>query len=159
MIRRRFHRAVFVAAGIYNLAWGLWTALDPQWLFRFAGMAPLNHPAVFACLGMVIGLYGVLYLEVARVPERGWLIAAIGLTGKVLGPIGWADLVFRGVWPALTFILCLTNDLIWLIPFGLYLKDAWPFARASSREAARIDDVQRDAEAQATGRAGDGATT
>ncbi len=27
-----------------------------------------------------------------------------------------------------SFILCLTNDLIWWIPFGLYLYDAWkPF--------------------------------
>ena len=67
---------------------------------HLAGMEPLNHPSVFACLGMVIGLYGILYLEVARVPERGWLIAAIGLTGKFLGPIGWSDLVLRGVWPA-----------------------------------------------------------
>jgi hypothetical protein len=47
-----------------------------------------NYPQVFACLGMVIGLYGVLYLEVARVPERGWVLAAVGLTGKVLGPLG-----------------------------------------------------------------------
>ena len=45
-----------------------------------------NHPAVFACLGMVVGLYGVLYFEVARDPERGWLIAAVGLAGKILGP-------------------------------------------------------------------------
>jgi hypothetical protein len=35
--RRRFHRAVFVLAGLYNIGWGLFSALDPQWLFRFAG--------------------------------------------------------------------------------------------------------------------------
>ena len=62
--------------------------MDPQWFFRFAGMAPSNYPAVFACLAMVVGLYGVLYLDVARAPERGWLIAAVGLTGKILGPLG-----------------------------------------------------------------------
>jgi len=86
--RRRFHCAVFAAAGLYNILWGLWSVIDPQWFFRLTGMAPSNQPAVFACLGMVVGLYGVLYLDVARVPERGWLIAAVGLTGKVLGPIG-----------------------------------------------------------------------
>jgi hypothetical protein len=57
-----------VAAGLYNLAWGLYSAVDSQWLFRLARMPLLNHPAVFACLGMVVGLYGLLYLEVARVP-------------------------------------------------------------------------------------------
>ena len=78
---------------------------------------------------MVVGLYGILYLDVARAPEHGWLIAAVGLTGKVLGPIGLADLIIRGIWPVSTFVLCLTNDLVWWVPFGLYLKDAWPFAR------------------------------
>ena len=34
MPRRRMHRITFLLAGIYNLVWGLWTGLDPQWLFR-----------------------------------------------------------------------------------------------------------------------------
>ena len=133
MIRRRsFHRVVFTAAGLYNILWGLWSAVDPQWLFRFAGMPPANHPAVFACLGMVVGLYGILYLEVSRVPERGWLIAAVGLAGKVLGPAGMLWLIWSGAWPPSAGALCLTNDLLWWIPFGLYLRDAWPAFRADS---------------------------
>jgi hypothetical protein len=124
--RRRFHRAVFAAAGLYNIAWGIWSVSDPQWLFRFAGLPPANHPAIFACLGMVVGLYGILYLEVARRPERGWLIAAVGLLGKLLGPAGMAQLIYSGGWPAAAFVLCLTNDVIWWIPFGLYLYDARP---------------------------------
>lgn len=130
MPRLRFHRLTFTLAGIYNLGWGLYSAVDPQWLFRFAGMPLLNHPEIFACLGMVIGLYGVLYLEVARRPERGWLIAAVGLTGKVLGPIGLAGLLLDGSWPPASLVLCLTNDFIWWIPFGIYLVDAWPVFRA-----------------------------
>lgn len=127
--RRRWHRTLFCVAGVYNILWGLYAAVDPQWLFRFAGMPPLNHPQIFACLGMVVGLYGLLYLEVARLPEKGWLLAAVGLLGKVLGPIGLAVLIVQGQWPMATIVLCLTNDLIWWIPFGLYLKDAWPFFR------------------------------
>ena len=135
--RRIFHRRVFVAAGLYNIAWGLWSALDPQWLMRFAGMPLANHPAIFACLAMVVGLYGILYLEVARVPERGWLIAAVGLTGKVLGPIGLAQLIWTGVWPVKTLALCLTNDFIWWIPFTLYLYDSWPMFRNELTSRAR----------------------
>ena len=78
---------------------------------------------------MVIGLYGILYLEVARVPERGWLLAAVGLLGKVLGPIGLARLIWTGEWPLSTLILCVTNDFIWWVPFSIYLYDAWPFFR------------------------------
>ena len=124
--RRKFHRTVFIVAGIYNLGWGAFSALDPQWLFRFAGMPLPNYPEIFACLGMVVGLYGVLYLEIARVPEQGWLLAAVGLLGKTLGPIGWLILVLRGRWPVASVIMCVTNDLIWWIPFWLYLYDARP---------------------------------
>ena len=127
MIRRRkLHRVVFAAAGLYNVIWGLWSVADPQWFFRLTGMPLSNHPAVFACLGMVVGLYGVLYFEVARMPERGWLTAAVGLTGKILGPVGMLWLIATGTWPASAIVLCITNDFIWWIPFGLYLRDAWP---------------------------------
>lgn len=134
--RRSFHRAVFVAAGLYNILWGLYAVIDPQWLFRFAKMQNENHPQVFACLGMVLGLYGILYLEVARIPDRGWVIAAVGLAGKVLGPVGLARLIWTGIWPVRTGILCVTNDLIWWIPFGLYLYDAWPVFRKKIDEPA-----------------------
>lgn len=130
MARRRLHRAAFLAAGTYNIAWGTLSALDPQWYFRAAGLAPINHPEIFACLGMVLGLYGVLYLEVARAPERGWLLAAVGFVGKVLGPIGAVVLIVRGAWPARFFWHCVANDVLWWIPFALYLRDAWPEFRA-----------------------------
>ena len=132
--RRRIHRGVFVAAGLYNIGWGIYAALDPQWLFRFAGMPPANHPQIFTCLGMVVGLYGILYLEVARMPEHGWLLAAVGLSGKILGPIGLSVLLWQGVWPLATLVLCITNDLLWWVPFLLYLHDAWPHFRHSLRE-------------------------
>jgi len=127
--RRKFHRFIFCAAGIYNIAWGLYSVWDPQWLFRFSGLPLANHPQIFACLGMVVGLYGLVYLEIARVPERGWLLAAVGLTGKVLGPIGLFQLILSGAWPRSTIVLSLTNDLIWWVPFALYLYDAWPAFR------------------------------
>jgi len=120
---------VFVVAAVYNVGWGLYAAYDPQWLFRFAGMEPMAHPQIFATLGMVVGLYGVLYLEVARRPEDGWLLAAVGFAGKVLGPVGFAVVVATGQWPLSAAVLVVTNDLVWWVPFGLYLVDAWPCFR------------------------------
>ena len=132
MKRRRLHQITFALAGAYNLAWGAYSALDPQWLFRYAGMPPMNHPEIFACLAMVIGIYGFLYWQVARDPEHGVPIAAIGLLGKVLGPIGLAQLIASGTWPMKSIILCVTNDFIWWVPFAWYLLDARG-ASASSR--------------------------
>jgi hypothetical protein len=126
LARRRLHRITFAAAGIYNIAWGLYAVADPQWFFRISGLPRSNSPQIFATLGMVLGLYGVLYLDVARVPERGWLVAAVGLTGKILGPAGLAWLILTGQWPVATVVIVVTNDLIWWIPFAFYLRDAWP---------------------------------
>ncbi|HVT02679.1 MAG TPA: hypothetical protein VHL58_04800 [Thermoanaerobaculia bacterium] len=136
--RRRFHRLVFITAGLYNILWGLYSSWRPQWLFHFAGMEPLNHPEIFACLAMVVGLYGIIYFEVARNPEQGWLLAAVGLLGKILGPIGLVILIVKGTWPLAAAILCLTNDFIWWIPFTIYLIDSWkPF-----RETVRLKEFR-----------------
>ena len=121
--RRAMHRAVFFAAGVYNIAWGLTTALYPQWLYRLTGGPTHDRAEMASALGLVIGLYGVLYLEVARVPERGALIAAVGLAGKIIGPIGLIVLVADGTWPASSLMISATNDFIWWIPFALYLHD------------------------------------
>jgi hypothetical protein len=75
---------------------------------------------------MVIGLYGVVYLEIARRPEEGFVLAAVGLGGKILGPVGWSVLVATGRWSMTTVVLVLANDVVWWRPFFLYLRDAWP---------------------------------
>jgi hypothetical protein len=140
--RRAWHRGIFVAAGAYNVAWGLLCAVYPAWMFRITGAQAQDRGEVVAALGLVIGLYGVLYWEVARVPERGWLIAAVGLAGKVLGPLGLAWLVVSGAWPVQAFWICLTNDFIWWAPFALYLRDAWPwFAADVWRASARNSEL------------------
>lgn len=126
MKHQQAHRTVFRTAGAYNILWGAYAVVDPQWFFRLTGLPRSNSPQIFACLGMVLGLYGLLYLDVARRPAQGWLVAAVGLTGKVLGPLGLAWLILTGTWPADTVILVVTNDLIWWIPFAWYLRDAWP---------------------------------
>lgn len=138
MKRRGFYQKLFVLAGLYNVGWGIYSAVDPQWLFRFANMPLSNTPEIFACLAMVVGLYGLVYWEVARVPERGFVLAGVGLIGKVLGPLGLIALQVQGVWPPATWILCLTNDLIWWVPFGWYLVDVWPHFRDDLRRPSQF---------------------
>jgi hypothetical protein len=125
MRRRNLHQLTFTLAGIYNIVWGIWANIDPNWLFRFAGMPLLNYPEIFGCLGMVIGLYGVVYLEIARKPERGFVLALVGFVGKVLGPAGLIYFIYIGKWTLPSIIMCVTNDFIWWIPFLIYLFDAW----------------------------------
>lgn len=133
--RRRLHVGTFVVAGFYNLAWGTLTALSPLWFFQSVGVEPPKYPEIFACLGMVIGLYGILYFKVATDPESQWLIAAVGLVGKVLGPIGFVTLVLDGKWPLKSFVLILLNDVVWWVPFSLYLFDVLATQRARNADS------------------------
>jgi hypothetical protein len=73
-----------------------------------------------------------LNAEVARAPERGWPIAAVGFTGKLLGPIGLGYLVLIGASPVASIVICATNDVIWWIPFGRYIRD-WCRAAVQGR--------------------------
>ncbi len=133
MKRQKFYRILFLVAGIYNILWGLWVSIDPNWLFRFAHMEVPNYPEIFVCVGMVVGLYGVVYLEIARRPTRGFLLALVGFIGKVLGPIGAIYYVYLGKWTFSALIMNLTNDFIWWIPFAIYLYDSFPFYKQDLR--------------------------
>ncbi|MDZ4771944.1 MAG: SRPBCC family protein [Planctomycetota bacterium] len=112
------------AAGIYNLVWGALTIAFPHLLFDFAGVERLNHPAIWQCVGMIVGVYGVGYILAAGDPRRHWPIVLVGLLGKILGPLGFAAALLQGTFPPLFGVTILTNDLVWWVPFGMILFDA-----------------------------------
>jgi hypothetical protein len=116
---------MLMAAGVYNLVWGLWVVLFPNVFFCWVGVTPPNYPELWQCIGMIVGVYGVGYLIAARDPVRHWPIVLVGLLGKVFGPIGMVWSVTRGSLPAIMAWACLPNDLIWWVPFALLLKAAW----------------------------------
>ncbi|MCU0239394.1 MAG: hypothetical protein MUC29_08125 [Pyrinomonadaceae bacterium] len=134
MKRKKLHQITFLLAGIYNISWGLWVSIDPNWLFRFAKMELPNYPEIFVCVGMIVGLYGVVYLEIARKPEKGFMLALVGFVGKILGPLGIFYYIYIGKWTFNSLIMNLTNDFIWLIPFAIYLYDSWQFYKADLYE-------------------------
>lgn len=115
---------VLLAAGIYNLCWGVFVVLFPQAPFRWAGMAPINYPEIWQCVGMIVGVYGIGYIIAAYNPFRHWPIVFVGLLGKILGPIGMAEAIIKERLPLAAAWTCVTNDLIWWFPFALILYRA-----------------------------------
>jgi len=87
-------------------------------------------------VGMIVGVYGVGYLISATKPRVHWPIVLVGLMGKILGPIGFAKALYDGVFPPLFGLTILTNDLLWWVPFGLILLDA--FRHHTSGSGARL---------------------
>jgi uncharacterized membrane protein HdeD (DUF308 family) len=124
-------RRWLAAAGIYNLIWGAAMVLAPVTTLNALGVAPGHTdlwPQLWACIGMIVGVYGVGYLIAARDPARHWPIVLVGLLGKILGPIGFVDAAVRGDLPWSMGVTILTNDLLWWIPFGMIL---WHAARVA----------------------------
>jgi hypothetical protein len=72
---------------------------------------------------MVVGLYGLLYAYAAVQLDRAKLIIAVGLAGKILGPIGMFIAFQSGEWPLRAVTLIVFNDFAWWLPFTLFLFD------------------------------------
>lgn len=112
-------------AGIYNILWGAWVVLFPAALFDRLGMTQPNYPQLWQCIGMIVGVYGFGYAIAATDPARHWPVVLVGLMGKVFGPLGMAQAVWEGDLPMHFAVTCVTNDVIWWVPFTLVLKHAW----------------------------------
>ncbi len=124
-------RRWLLAAGVYNFVWGAAMVLAPVWTLKMLGVSPVETqlwPQLWACIGMIVGVYGLGYLIAARDPARHWPIVLVGLLGKILGPIGFVDAAIRGHLPWSMGATILTNDLLWWIPFSMIL---WHAARSA----------------------------
>ena len=84
-----------------------------------------NYPQFWQCIGMIVGVYGVGYAIAAFDPARHWPIVLVGFLGKVFGPLGMVQALWTKELPWGFALNCVTNDLIWWVPFFLILKYAW----------------------------------
>jgi len=118
-------RRWLLAAALYNVLWGAWVVLFPHALFDLIDLPRPSYPEIWQCVGMIVGVYGVGYALAARDPLRHWPIVLVGLLGKILGPIGFAQALLKGTFPPEFGWTILTNDLLWWWPFGAILLAAW----------------------------------
>jgi hypothetical protein len=133
--RARLYRSIFGAAAVYNGAFGLWAGFWPRSFFTRFELTPPIYPAIWSCLGMVVGVYALGYAYAARHLDRAAPFVAIGLFGKILGPLGWIATVASGEWPVRTVTLILFNDVIWWLPFALFLLEGGRLGAAIRRSA------------------------
>jgi hypothetical protein len=130
-----WHRAVLAAAAAYNLVWGTLVVLFPALPFAWMGAEPPRYPAIFQCLGMVIGVFGIGYAIAALDPRRHWPMVLVGLLGKTFGPLGFLWAASRRELPWSFGLTILANDLVWWVPFWLILWQAWERAEVRGQRA------------------------
>lgn len=130
---------VLLAAGIYNILWGTLTIIFPAYYFESSGMAAINYPEIWQCVGMIVGVYGIAYIISAYDPYRHWPVIFAGLLGKILGPIGYLNAYFKGNFTLAAGITNITNDLIWWIPFTIILIKAYKFNKSRGEQITAAD--------------------
>lgn len=141
-------RHALLAAGFYNVLWGAWAVLFPGAIFNWLNMPQPNYPQFWQCIGMIVGVYGVGYAIAAFDPARHWPIVLVGFLGKVFGPLGMVQALWTGQLPWGFALNCVTNDLIWWVPFFLILKHAWDQFQSEGGGDALPDESSLIAEAK-----------
>ena len=143
-------RSVLLAAGLYNIVWGAFAVLFPGAIFSWLDMPPPNYPQFWQCIGMIVGVYGIGYAIAAFDPVRHWPIVLVGFLGKVMGPLGMVQALWTGQLPWGFALNCVTNDLIWWVPFAFILKHAWVQYQSEGNDADLPAESALLAEAQTT---------
>ncbi len=131
----RWMKWTLAIAAAYNILWGGFVVLFPEVPFAWIGWEAPRYPELFACIGMIVGVYGVGYGIAARDPFRHWPIVLVGFLGKIFGPIGFLASATAGRLPWNAGWTILSNDLVWWLPFAGILMGAWSAAKTGSGES------------------------
>jgi small multidrug resistance pump len=116
-------RPWFYAAAAYNLGWGTLHVLSPSLIPAVLGLESVDV-LVWQVLGLFVGVYAPAYFWAARRPDRHAHLVAIGAIGKIAGLLGFVWAIAADALPWGFAFVVLTNDLIWLPAFCLYLRSA-----------------------------------
>lgn len=115
------YRPWLYAAAAYNLVWGLAAIALPRPMLAVLGVEA-TQVVLWQVIGMFVLVYAPGYWCAARHPERHAHLVAIALAGKTLGAIGFAAAAATGALPLSFGLTVVTNDLVWLLPFGRFLQ-------------------------------------
>jgi len=118
------YRSWFYAAALYNSVWGVTVILFPNLLFDLIGMNRPIPQALWQVVGMLVLVYAPAYWWAARRPAYFRHLILIGFLGKVFGIVGYVVAVGTGRLPLSFGWVILLNDVIWIVPFATFLRDA-----------------------------------
>ena len=116
-----------LAAGIYNLVWGILSIAIPTLQLDILGIPTSDIVVIlWQCIGMIVGVYGVAYIIAATDPNTHWPVVLVGLLGKVFGVMGMLFYIANGTIPAEFGLTCCLNDLFWIPAFASILSKRNP---------------------------------
>ena len=120
--RARHYRLFFALAALVSGAFAIWALLFPAPLLELF-QEDHSYSVMVQGLGLVDGLLALGYAYAALRLDRALPFIAIGLAVKVIAPIVWLLAVTGGQLTARTLTLVIFDDVVWWIPFALFLLE------------------------------------
>ena len=139
--RNALFRVIFALAAIYNIGFAIWLGFQPDAIFALFNIPQPVPSYLLRVLAVIIGVFGVGYAYATSRPDRAGPIIAVGLLSKIAPPIAWIFAVSCGQWPLRTFLMILCNDILWWMPFFLFLRQWRRSANDQSRPQQNHDSV------------------
>jgi hypothetical protein len=121
--RARHYRLFFALATAASLGLAIGALLSPSAVLDVFQVGRPSYENLLRGLGMVEGVLALGYAYAALRLERARPFIAIGLAVKVLVPLGWVLAVAGGQLTARTLPLVIFDDIVWWIPFALFLVE------------------------------------
>jgi small multidrug resistance pump len=112
------------AAAVYNAAWGTANVLWPRRTLRVLGVRESESAFAWQTVGLMVAAYAPAYWWASRDPLPRAHLVAVGLAGKVLGPLGFSWAVTSRRLPLRFGLTIVTNDLMWWPAFAAIVHDA-----------------------------------
>lgn len=109
-------------AGAYNVLPGLNMVVQPEGGFEPLGLSPPDLLLFVQLVGLLVGVFGIGYLMVARWPLENRGVLLLGLLGKALVAVLGLAYVALGKVPPVYLLVVLFSDVIYLAPFAIILR-------------------------------------
>lgn len=116
---------VLAAAAAYHLALGLGMVLVPHAAFQLAGLPVPGHASMARYCGALMAVFGAGCWFASMAPYAHWIMAALGLAGKLVDVVAMGAEVASGHLPATSAWILVPHDLVWLYPFGAVAVGAY----------------------------------
>lgn len=112
-------RGFLFAAGVYNLAWGIFITIFPDAYFSW--LTEVNGQAIWliSYQGAGVIIFGIFYIWAGLYPVRMWFLIFTGLLSKLFGAVGvYFFILDKSLTNHFIFHL-LVNDLAWVVPLAI----------------------------------------
>ena len=117
------YRIIFILAACYNLTFGIWICVSPESLFGLANTdVPLSE-GWSKILGVMIAGFSPIYVYAAIRIKQARTVIMLGLLSKIAPTFIVLFCIYYAGWSFELFKLIFFNDIIWWMPFYLFLRN------------------------------------